>query len=139
VVTNIAHIALAPVRSCAKRDPSRLCARRQPGAEAGSAQSRLDLPPVLDIAVVEATAPTTCKSRRSTSKSVLLPRQSMKDTWLSQMDPKTQITSLHGVSMLEAAQYPMKPTSVSRCCTSPAGRTTASWSTLQSAPNPTPL
>jgi len=38
-----------------------------------------------------------------------MPRQSMKDTsGASQMDPKTQVTSLHGVTMLEAAQYPME-------------------------------
>ena len=33
----------------------------------------------------------------------------MKDaSGASQMDPKTQVTSLHGVSMLDAAQYPIE-------------------------------
>ena len=39
----------------------------------------------------------------------VFPRQSMKDTsGASQMDDKTQVTSLHGVSMLDAAQYPLE-------------------------------
>jgi len=39
----------------------------------------------------------------------VLPRQTMKDTsGASQMDATTQVTSLHGVSMLEAAQYPIE-------------------------------
>src|SRR5436305_1139652 len=39
----------------------------------------------------------------------VLPRQSMKDcSGASQMDGKTQVTSLHGVSMLDAAQYPFE-------------------------------
>src|SRR5258705_5181601 len=39
----------------------------------------------------------------------VFPRQTMKDTsGASQMDSKTQVTSLHGISMLEAAQYPIE-------------------------------
>src|SRR5262249_53686890 len=39
----------------------------------------------------------------------VFPRQSMKDTsGASQMDAKTQVTSLHGVPMLEAALHPME-------------------------------
>lgn len=39
----------------------------------------------------------------------VFPRRSMKDaSGASQMDATTQVTSLHGVSMLEATQYPME-------------------------------
>ncbi len=39
----------------------------------------------------------------------VFPRQPMKDcSGASQMDATTQITSLHGVSMLDAAQYPLE-------------------------------
>jgi len=49
----------------------------------------------------------------------------MKDaSGASQMDSRTQVTSLYGVSMLDAAQYPLEATSAWRCCTSPAARTT---------------
>jgi hypothetical protein len=40
---------------------------------------------------------------------LVFPRQSMNDaSGASHMDPKTQITTLHGVSMLQATQYPME-------------------------------
>src|SRR5438270_2337608 len=40
---------------------------------------------------------------------VVLPRQSMKDaSGASQLDPKTQVASLYGVSMLEAARHPLE-------------------------------
>ena len=39
----------------------------------------------------------------------MLPRQSLKDaSGASQLDPKTQVATLHGVSMLDAAQYPLE-------------------------------
>src|SRR5206468_5997074 len=37
------------------------------------------------------------------------PRQSMKDaSGASQMDPKTQVTSMYGVTMLDAARHPLE-------------------------------
>ena len=55
----------------------------------------------------------------------------MKDaSGASQMDPKTQVTSLHGVSMLDAAQYPLetqhRPGAGAR---GRAAKTTGRWST----------
>ena len=39
----------------------------------------------------------------------MFPRQSLKDaSGASQLDPKTQVATLHGVSMLDAAQYPLE-------------------------------
>ena len=112
VVTNIAHIALAlsaVMRENATRPDfapeGNLALKPWFGSNRG-----LDLPPVLDVPVVEATAPYNAQiAALNEQVGALLPRQSMKDTsGASQMDAKTQITSLHGVSMLEAAQYPME-------------------------------
>ena len=70
----------------------------------------LQLPKELDLAPVEAPEPyreqiAALKQQVGT----VLPRQTMKDTsGASQMDAKTQLTSLHGVSMLDAAQYPLE-------------------------------
>src|SRR5207253_9971914 len=70
----------------------------------------LDLPPALNVPVVEAMPPYNAQIAALNEQiGAVLPRQSMKDTsGASQMDPKTQVTSLYGVSMLEAAQYPME-------------------------------
>src|SRR3712207_4361636 len=49
-------------------------------------------------------------------------RSSMKDaSGASQMDPKTQVTSLHGLSMLEAAQYPLEANAVLALLGEPGG------------------
>src|SRR5438876_6197443 len=75
----------------------------------GSSQG-LDLPAALDLPVVEATPPYN-EQIAALAKQIgtVLPRQSMKDcSGASQMDAKTQVTSLHGVSMLDAAQYPFE-------------------------------
>ena len=70
----------------------------------------LNLPPELDLAVVEAPAPYNeqiVALRRQIG--AVFPRQSMKDTsGASQMDARSQLTSLYGVSMLDAAQYPLE-------------------------------
>ena len=71
----------------------------------------LTLPRELDLPVVRAVAPYDAAGRRrSTGRSApCSPRQAMKDaSGASQMDAKTQVTSLHGVSMLDAAQYPLE-------------------------------
>ena len=112
VVTNIAHIPLAlsaVMRENATRPDfapeGNLALKPWFGSNRG-----LDLPPVLDVPVVEATPPYNEQIAALNEQiGALLPRQSMKDTsGASQMDAKTQVTSLHGVSMLEAAQYPME-------------------------------
>src|SRR5438552_2314877 len=112
VVTNIAHISIA--LSAVMREN----ATRPDFAPEGSLALKawfgsnrgLELPPVLNVPVVEATPPYHAQIAALNEQiGALLPRQSMKDTsGASQMDPKTQVTSLHGVSMLEAAQFPME-------------------------------
>jgi succinyl-CoA synthetase alpha subunit len=108
VVTNIAHI------------PAALTAvMRENGAEPdfasegslalkpwfGSSQG-LALPPELDLPIVEATPPYNEQIAQLPKQlGAVFPRQVMKDaSGASQMDPKTQVTSLHGISMLDAAR-----------------------------------
>jgi succinyl-CoA synthetase alpha subunit len=112
VVTNIAHIPAALTAVMREN------ATRPDFAPQGSlalkpwfgANQGLELPPALDLPVVEALPPyneqvTALALQIGTS----FPRQTMKDcSGASQMDPQTQVTSLHGVSMLEAAQFPLE-------------------------------
>jgi succinyl-CoA synthetase alpha subunit len=67
----------------------------------------LDLPPELDIPIVEAIPPYNEQiAALNKQLGAVFPRQSMKDaSGASQMDPRTQVTSLHGVSMLDAARH----------------------------------
>ena len=70
----------------------------------------LALPPELDLPVVRAVG-TYGDQVDALARQIgaVFPRQAMKDaSGASQMDAKTQVTSLHGVSMLEAAQYPLE-------------------------------
>ena len=112
VVTNIAHIpvALATVmRENATRPDfapeGSLALKPWFGADHG-----LDLPEALKIPVVEATPPYDEQiGALNRQIGAVFPRHSMKDTsGASQMDSKTQVTSLHGVTMLEAALHPME-------------------------------
>ena len=66
------------------------------------------LPPELDIRPVPAVAPYGEQIRRVNEQiGVIFPRQSMKDaSGASMMDPKTQITRLFGVSVLDVATRP---------------------------------
>ena len=71
----------------------------------------MTLPRELDLPVVQAVAPYAAADRKRWSgrSARVFPRQAMKDaSGASQMDAKTQVTSLHGVSMLDAAQYPLE-------------------------------
>jgi succinyl-CoA synthetase alpha subunit len=70
----------------------------------------LVLPPELDIPVVEAIPPYSEQiSQLEEQIGTVFARQSMKDaSGASQMDPKTQVTSLHGISMLDAARNPFE-------------------------------
>jgi len=112
LVTNIAHIPMALTEIMREN------ATRPDFATEGSlalkpwfgANQALTLPKELDIPVVEAARPYN-EQIYALAKQIgaVLPRQSMKDcSGASQMDAKTQITSLHGVSMLDAAQNPVE-------------------------------
>jgi len=112
VVTNIAHIPLA--LNAVMREN----ATRPDFAPEGSTELKawfggnlgLTLPPDIDLPVVAAVPPYNEQIERLNKQiGAALPRQNMKDaSGASQMDAKTQITSLHGVSMLDAAQYPLE-------------------------------
>ena len=113
MVTNIAHIPAALTAVMREN------ATRPDFAPEGSlalkpwfgSNQGLELPPALDLPVVEATPPYNeqIAALGAADRRDVLPRQSMKDcSGASQMDAKTQVTSLHGVSMLDAAQYPLE-------------------------------
>jgi succinyl-CoA synthetase alpha subunit len=112
LVTNIAHIPMA-LTAIMRENATRpdfaaegsLALKPWFGADQG-----LPLPQTLTIPVVEAVPPYN-EQIAALSKQIgaILPRQPMKDcSGASQMDARTQITSLHGVSMLDAAQYPFE-------------------------------
>jgi hypothetical protein len=112
VVTNIAHIPLALAAVMREN------ATRPDFAPEGTTELKpwfganlgIALPPEIDIPVVEAVAPYNEQiAKLSKQIGAVLPRQNMKDaSGASQMDAKTQVTSLYGVSMLERAQYPLE-------------------------------
>jgi succinyl-CoA synthetase alpha subunit len=112
VVTNIAHIPLALAAVMREN------ATRPDFASEGTTELKpwfganlgIELPPDIDIPVVEAVAPYNEQiAQLSEQIGAVLPRQNMKDaSGASQMDATTQVTSLYGVSMLDAAQYPLE-------------------------------
>jgi succinyl-CoA synthetase alpha subunit len=112
VVTNIAHIPAALTAVMREN------ATRPDFAAEGSlalkpwfgANRDLELPKALDLPAVEATPPYSEQIAALAQQiGTIFPRQPMKDcSGASQMDAKTQVTSLHGVSMLDAAQYPFE-------------------------------
>jgi succinyl-CoA synthetase alpha subunit len=108
VVTNIAHIplALTKVMKLSRVEPDfaprgSLALKPWFGANHG-----IKLPPELDLAPVEAVAPYNeqiAQLNRQIGRA--FPRQPMRDTsGASFMDPGTQITHVHGVSILELAK-----------------------------------
>ncbi|MFT3814766.1 MAG: CoA-binding protein [Acidovorax sp.] len=112
VVTNIAHIpaALTAVMRQNATMPDfapegSLALKPWFGSDEG-----LDLPEALRIPVVEAIAPYGEQiALLNTQIGGVVPRQSMKDaSGASQMDAKTQVSSLHGTSMLTAATLPLE-------------------------------
>ena len=112
VVTNIAHIPLAltaVMRENATRPdfPPQGSLALKPWF--GSCQG-LALPPELDRPVVTALQPYDQQIAAVDRQiGAVFPRQSMKDaSGVSQMDPATQVTSLHGLSMLDAARNPLE-------------------------------
>jgi succinyl-CoA synthetase alpha subunit len=108
VVTNIAHIPLALTRVMKlNRVEPDFAPRGSLSLKPWFGSNRgLKLPPELDLPVVEALAPYSqqiLQLNRQIGRAY--PRQSMRDTsGASVMDPKTQITQVHGVSILEAAK-----------------------------------
>ena len=112
VVTNIAHIPAAltaVMRENATRpdfEPEGSLALKPWFASTRG----ITLPPALDLPVVEAVAPYNEQIRQLNRQiGAVFPRQSLKDaSGASQLDPKTQVATLHGVSMLDAAQYPLE-------------------------------
>ena len=76
----------------------------------GSARARACAPAELDLPVVAAANPYDRQIEHLNRQiGAVFPRQAMKDaSGASQMDAETQITSLHGTSMLDAAQFPVE-------------------------------
>lgn len=68
------------------------------------------MPPELDLPVVAALSPYDAQiATLNQQVGIVFPRQNMKDaSGASQMDPGTQVTSLHGVPVLQAAQYSLE-------------------------------
>ncbi|MDM0041565.1 CoA-binding protein [Variovorax sp. J22G21] len=112
VVANIAHIpaALTAVMRANATLPDftpegNLALKPWFGSDEG-----LDLPDELRLPVVEALAPYNEQvAVLNTQIGGVVPRQAMKDaSGASQMDAKTQVSSLHGMSMLDAATLPLE-------------------------------
>lgn len=112
LVTNIAHIpaALTAVMRANATLPDfapegTLELKPWFGSDAG-----LDLPDDLRLPVVKALAPYSEQvALLNTQIGGVVPRQAMKDaSGASQMDAKTQVSSLHGTSMLHAATLPLE-------------------------------
>jgi succinyl-CoA synthetase alpha subunit len=70
----------------------------------------IDLPPHLDLPVVEAIAPYNEQiGLLDKQVGVILPRQTMKDcSGASRMDPKSQVSQIHGESILDASTHPFE-------------------------------
>jgi succinyl-CoA synthetase alpha subunit len=112
VVTNIAHIPLA-LTAVMKLNNVRpdfeprgsLALKPWIGNDQG-----IELPPQLVMRSVEAMAPYNGQIKAlSLQIGAVIPRQSMKDkSGASVMDPKTQVTSVHGYSVLELAALPLE-------------------------------
>jgi succinyl-CoA synthetase alpha subunit len=112
VVTNIAHIPLALTHVMALNGVQPDFAPKGDlslKAWFGSNQG-LALPPELDRPIVEAPTPYNDQIRELRRQlGAIFIRQTMKDaSGATVMDPATQVTSLHGLSMLDAAREPFE-------------------------------
>jgi hypothetical protein len=112
VVTNIAHIPAAltaVMRENAARPDFAPEGNLSLKAWFASGQG-IELPRELDLPVVDALAPYAEQiAALNRQVGAVLPRQNMKDaSGASYLDTKTQVASLYGVSMLEAAQHPLE-------------------------------
>jgi succinyl-CoA synthetase alpha subunit len=112
VVTNIAHIpaALTAVMRANATAPDFAPEGTLELKPWFASNQGLKLPPELDTSVVEAIAPYGAQVAALSQQIGAQPaRQSMKDaSGASQMDAATQVSSLNGVSVLEAAQHPFE-------------------------------
>ena len=126
VVTNIAHIA--PALTAIMRENG----ARPDFAPEGNlslkpwfgANQGLELPPELDLKVVEATTPYNEQiAALNRQIGAVFPRQNMKDaSGASQMDAKTQVTSLYGLTMMQAACNPFEANLFLSLLHEPAGQ-----------------
>lgn len=112
VVTNIAHIpaALTKVMALNGAEPD-FAPRGDLSLKPWFGNSQgLKLPPELDLPVVEAMPPYGAQIKELQRQvGAVFIRQPMKDaSGATVMDPATQVTSLHGMSMLDAAQIPFE-------------------------------
>ena len=112
VVTNISHIplALTSVMMMNGLKPDfEPRGNLSPKCWFHSAQG-LTLPPELTPPIVEAMAPYNEQiSNLDKQVGVIFPRQTMKDcSGASRMDPKTQVSQIHGVSVLEASTHTLE-------------------------------
>jgi succinyl-CoA synthetase alpha subunit len=112
VVTNIAHIpqALTRVMALGGIEPD-FAPKGDLSLKAWMGNNQgLVLPAELDLPVIEAPTPYDGQIRELRRQvGAVFIRQAMKDTsGATQMDPATQVTSLHGVSMLDAARDPFE-------------------------------
>lgn len=112
LVTNIAHIpaALTAVMKANGVRPDfepegSLALKAWFGSDQG-----ISLHPELMVPVVEAISPYNEQITQLNKKiGIVFPRQALKDaSGASQMDPLSQVSSLYGVSMLQAAQQPLE-------------------------------
>jgi succinyl-CoA synthetase alpha subunit len=118
LVTNIAHIPAA-LTAVMRQNACRPDFKPEGSLALKSwfsSHRGLTLPKALDLPVVAATAPYNEQiAALNRQIGAVPPRQTMKDaSGASQMDAMSQLTSLHGVSMLVAAQYPLEA-NVSLC------------------------
>ena len=112
IVTNIAHITAA--LDAVMRENG---ARRDFAPEGSldlkpwfASNQGLMLPPDLDIPVVQALAPYGQQIAQLNAQiGTVWPRQQMKDaSGATYMDPRTQVTSVHGMTVLDAARSPFE-------------------------------
>ena len=109
VVTNIAHIpaALTAVMALNKTEPD-FAPRGDLSLKCWFSNTQgLDLPAALNPPLVEALEPYNEQiSALDEVVGAILPRQAMKDTsGASMMDPKTQVTRIHGTTVLDASTH----------------------------------
>ena len=112
VVTNIAHIpqALTAVMALNGIEPD-FAPQGDLSLKAWFGNNQgLRLPPELDLPVAPAMPPYNAQSEQLQRQiCAVFIRQSMKDaSGATVMDPQTQVTSLHGVSMLDATKEPFE-------------------------------
>jgi succinyl-CoA synthetase alpha subunit len=112
IVTNIAHIPLALTRVMALNgiEPD-FAPKGDLSLKAWMGNNQgLVLPAELDLPVVDAPPPYDAQIRETRRQvGAIFIRQPMKDmSGATVMDPATQVTSLHGTSMLEAAREPFE-------------------------------